>query len=229
MRLKNFHWALALVGLILGVLLSLQFRVIRDIQHSEAVQRKEELTAQITEMKKERDVLQTQAARMRTQLDKLSTSVLTPEMKKEMNYAEMLAGVTELTGNGVEVTMKDSSISLKPADDPNLYIVHNEDILKVVNELKSAGAEAIAINGQRLIANTDISCSGPTIRVNKKPQATPFIITAIGNPETLESALKMKGGVIEELQIFGIQVSVKKLSNVTVPAYAGGMKYEYAR
>lgn len=228
MRLKNFHWAPVLVSLILGVMLSLQFRVTRDIHQNEAIQRTQDLSNQVVEMKKERDVLQAQVSRMRGQLDSLSTGPLAPQMKEEMNRAEILAGVIKLTGSGVEVTLKDSSVSLKPADNPNLYLVHDEDILKVVNELKAAGAEAIAINGQRFIANTEIKCSGPTIRMNKKPLAPPFVITAIGSPETMESALKMKGGVAEYLQFFGIQVSVKKLAQVTIPAYTGGIKYNYA-
>ncbi len=229
MKLKSFHWVLALMGVILGVMLSMQFRVVKDIQQNEIVQRSQELSGQVVQMKKERDILQAQVARMRTQLDKLSTGPLAYQMKEEMSHAEILACVTELAGKGVEVTLKDSNITLKPADNPNLYIVHDEDILKVVNELKAAGAEAIAINDQRFIATTEISCSGPTIRMNKKPLAPPFVITAIGSPEIMESALKMKGGVAEYLQFFGIQISVKKLSKVTIPAYAGGIKYIYAK
>lgn len=228
MRLKGFHWALVLVSLILGVMLSMQFRVTRDIQQNEAIQRTQDLSNQVAQMKKERDILQAQVERMRAQLDKLSTGPLAPQLKEEMDRAEVLAGITDLTGTGVEVTLKDSSTSLKPGDNPNLYVVHDEDILKVVNELKAAGAEAIAVNGQRLIAASEISCSGPIIRMNKKPLAPPFVITAIGSPDTMESALNMKGGVVETLRFFGIQVSVKKLSQVTVPAYKGGIKYDYA-
>jgi len=227
MKLKRFHWALVLVSIILGVMLAMQFRVTRDIQQNDAIKRMQDLSNQVAQMKKERDVLQAQVTRMRARLDSLSTGSLTPQMKEELNRVEILAGFTELTGPGLEVTLKDSDVSLKPGDNPNRYVVHDEDILKVVNELKAAGAEAIAVNGQRFISSTEISCSGPIIRINKKPLAPPFVITAIGNPDTMESALRMKGGVKDYLQYFGIQVSMKK-TQVTVPAYTGGVKYSYA-
>ena len=105
--------------------------------------------------------------------------------------------------------------------------MHDEDILRVVNELKAAGAEAIAVNEQRLITTTGIRCSGSTIKINKKDLVPPFVITAIGNPETLEGALKMRGGVIDHLQFFGIQVSVKKVEKLEIPAYSGGIKSNY--
>jgi len=227
LRLKNFYWSLALVSLVLGVILSLQFRITRDVQHNEAIQRTQELADQVEQMKKEHEVLQEQLLRMRGQLESLSTGPLAPQTKEEMDLAMIFAGLSELTGRGVEVTLKDSNASPKLADNPNLNLVHDGDILKVVNELKAAGAEAIAINGQRLIAATGISCSDPTIRINKKALVPPFIITAIGSPETMEGALKMRGGVADYLQYFGIQVSVKKLEQLTIPAYSGNIKSDY--
>lgn len=228
MKVKSFHLSIALVCLVLGLMLSVQYRAVREIKQNEAVQRAQELSDQVKMMKKEREVLQASVSRMRSELENLSAGPLSVQMKEEMALASTLAGVTELAGSGVEVTLKDSGISLTPGDNPNLYLVHDEDILKVVNELKAAGAEAISVNGQRFIATTEINCNGPTIRINKKPLAPPFVITTIGDPETLGSALQMKGGVAETLRFFGIQVSVKKLSQVTVPAYTGGVKYEYA-
>lgn len=221
MRLRTTPWVLVLIVLILlifGVTLAWQLRIARDMQN-EGIRRIEELSDQVAGTKQKCDALQAEVAKISAQLDNLSAGPLVPQAKESTGSAEILAGVTELTGNGVEVSLKDSNISLKPGDNPNLYVVHDEDILKVVNELKAAGAEAISVNGQRLIATTEINCSGPTIRVNKKPLAPPFIITAIGNPETLESSLKMKGGVAEILQLYGIQVLIKKLSQLTIPAY----------
>lgn len=224
---KKFYWSLVLVSLIIGVTLSMQFRMTRDIQHNETIRRTQELADQVAQLKKEHDVLQPQLIRMREQLESLSTGPQAPQIKAEMELATIFAGLTELTGRGVEVTLKDSTASQKLNENPNLYIIHDEDILKVVNELKAAGAEAIAINGQRLVATSEINCSGPAIRVNKKALVPPFVITAIGSPETMEGALKMRGGVAEFLQFFGIQVSVKKLDQLTIPAYSGSIKSDY--
>lgn len=226
-RSKNIYWSVALVSIVLGVILSIQFRITRDIQHNEVIRRTQELAEQVAQMKKERDVLQVQLSRMRDQLENLSTGPRASQIKEEMDIAMIFAGITELTGSGVEVTLKDSNVSKKLTDDPNLYIIHDEDVLQVVNEIKAAGAEAVAINGQRVIATTGISCSGPTIRINKKALVPPFIITAIGSPETIEGALKMRGGVTDYLQFLGIQVSVKKLEQLAIPAYTGSIKSDY--
>lgn len=228
--LKRFQWALILVGLVLGIMLALQFRVTRDIQQTDVIRRAQDLTGQVAQMKRERDALQTQVTELRSRMEQMSAGPQGAQLKQEMDHAGVLAGVTELTGPGVEVTLNDSSVSLKPGENPNLYVLHDEDVLRVLNELKAAGAEAMAMNGERLLATTEIRCIGPTIVLNKnKRLAPPYVVTAIGNPDTMENSLKMKGGVAETLQFWGIQVSVKKMPQVMVPPYTGGIQYDYAK
>lgn len=227
LKIKNIYWSVILVSLVIGVIFSLQFRMTRDIKYNETIRRTQELADQVAQLKKEQDVLQPQLIRMREQLENLSTGPLSSQLKAEMELATVFSGLSALTGRGVEVTLKDSNATQKLNDNPNLYIIHDEDILKVVNELKTAGAEAIAVNDQRLVATSEIICNGPTILINKKSLVPPFVITAIGNPEIMEGALKMRGGVAEFLQFFGIQVSVKKLEQLTIPAYSGSIKSDY--
>lgn len=228
--MKGFQWGLALVGLVLGIMLAFQFRVTREINKTEPVQRAQQMSAELSQLKKDRDSFQARVAELRATLDQLPAGPRESELKEELDMARILAGVTELSGPGVEVTLNDSNISLKPGDNPNLYVLHDEDVLRVLNEIRAAGAEAISINGQRLLANTEIRCTGPTIVLNKnKRLAPPYVITAIGNPDTLEGSIKMKGGVAETLQFWGIQVGVKKIPQVTVPPYSGGISFDYAK
>lgn len=228
--MKGLQWTLAVVGLFLGIMLALQFKITSEINRTEQVERTEVLATQLTQLKEVRDLLQEQVNSLRTDFDRVSVGPGDGELKEGLDKARILAGVTELTGPGVEVTLNDSNVTLKPGENPNLYVLHDEDVLHVLNELKAAGAEAISMNGQRLLANTEVRCTGPTIVLNRdKRLAPPYIITAIGDPHTLESAIKMKGGVAETLQFWGIQVGVKKMSQVTVPAYSGGIKFEYAQ
>jgi len=230
MFLRSYQWAVILVGLVLGIMIAAQYRVTREIQASEAVQRAQELSAQVEKLKIERDSFQKRVDELRSQLDQVNAGPQVSEIKEALEHAIIEAGVSEVKGPGVEVTLNDSNVALKPGQNPNLYVLHDEDILLVLNELRAAGAEALSINGQRLLATTEVRCTGPTILLNKnKRLAPPYVITAIGNPDTLESSLKMKGGVAETLQFWGIQVAVKKLPEVTVPAYSGGIRYEYAR
>ena len=141
----------------------------------------------------------------------------------------MGAGVVALQCPGVIVTIDDSKRSSKPGENPNLYLIHDDDILKVINELWAAGAEAVSINEQRLIASSEIRCAGPTLSVNNTRYSPPYDIRVIGDPQTLENALKMRGGVVETLQFWGIQVNIKKQEIVDIPAYKGSFHFEYAK
>lgn len=226
MKRKKIYLSLILIGVITGVLLSQQYRVTQDIEKTEAVRKTEELANQLTEIQKVRDALFDNVTKMRSQLEMLSVSE--PQLMEELRYASTLAGINELTGKGVEVTLNDSAKIVEIGNNPNSYLVHDEDILKVVNELKAAGAEAISINGERLVAGSEILCTGPTIRVNRRLLAAPFVIKAIGDPEKMENSLKIKGGIVEILQFYGLQVSVKKLPKVTIPAYKGDVGFNYA-
>lgn len=230
MQLKSYHWGFAVIGLVLGLMLAFQFRFTREIEHLASVQKVQELAEEVGQMQKDRDALQLQVKQLRSELDSAASAPVTPALKEELEKAKVQAGVSELSGPGVVVTLNDSNIALRPGENPNLYVLHDEDVLRVLNEIRAAGAEALSINGQRLLATTEIRCTGPTIVLNKnKRLAPPYVITAIGNPDTIDSALKMKGGVAETLQFWGIQVSVKKQAQVIVPAYSGGIVFEYAQ
>ncbi|MCL5040572.1 MAG: DUF881 domain-containing protein, partial [Firmicutes bacterium] len=148
---------------------------------------------------------------------------------REMERLRILAGLSEVQGPGVTVTMDDSKRPRQKGEDPNAFLIHDDDVLKVINELLAAGAEAVAINGQRLVSNTEIRCAGPTISINRAMTAPPLTIVAIGDPATLESALKMRGGVMESLALWGIEVKVKKENEVTIPAYHGSLDFQYAK
>ncbi|MBQ1249641.1 MAG: DUF881 domain-containing protein, partial [Selenomonadales bacterium] len=114
-------------------------------------------------------------------------------------------------------------------ENPNLYVIHDDDLLKVINELRAAGAEAISVNGQRLIATSEIRCAGPTLSVNNTRYTPPYEILAIGDPKTLDNALKMRGGIVETLRFWGIQINISKSDNIVVPAYKSSFRFDHAR
>lgn len=221
--IKKGQWAIGLVCVILGLMLAVQFRTTSDIRASVGYQRMEDLTLQLKEMEKERAGLQEELGKLRTLLANGEGS------SGELARVRMEAGLTPVSGPGVILTLDDSKRSRQPGENPNLYLIHDDDLLKVINELRAAGAEAISINDQRLLAMSEIRCAGPTLSVNNSRSAPPYEIHAIGNPQTLENALKMRGGVIETLQFWGIQVSVKKNESLIVPAFKGTYRFEYAK
>ncbi|KJS14694.1 MAG: hypothetical protein VR69_16665 [Peptococcaceae bacterium BRH_c4b] len=231
-KVQNYYIALVIVGLVLGVLLAVQFRVTSNLQGQKTpgVQRAQTLVTRVNEAREKRDDLQQQANGLRQKLDKVAAGVELGSMKDELMLYRIEAGLTGVTGSGVEVTLNDSNMVVQPGGNPNLYVLHDEDVLEVLNELKAAGAEALAINNQRLLSTSEIRCAGPTILTNKNQRMTPpFVITAIGDPDNMVNSLKMRRGVVDNLQDWGIQVNIKKVSQVTIPAYSGGLSYEYAR
>ncbi len=222
---KRGHFSIAFVCMVLGFMLALQFRIAMDQKASLPYQRVEELSARLIEAEKERDALQEQVA----SLQKAQPAPGGSEGERILKELRLRSGMTALTGPGVVVTIDDSKIQSKAGENQNLYIIHDDDLLKVINELRAAGAEAISVNGQRLVATSEIRCAGPTLSVNNVRSAPPYEIRAIGDTSTLESALRMRGGVMETLQVWGIQLEVKASQNVTVPAYKGAAPFSYAK
>lgn len=220
---RQGQFSLTLVCVILGIMLAVQFRTTQDIQSSVQYQRAEDLTQRLMQVEKERTALENQVRDLR----KTSTS---DAVIKDLENTKMGAGVVPLQGAGVIVTVDDTKpVAPSGSKNPTLYLIKDEDILKILNELRAAGAEAIAINSQRLIVSTEIRTAGSFLSVNNMNLAAPFEIKAIGNPVTLENALKMRGGVMETLQFWGIQVVVKQSDLVELPAFKGTFRFQYAK
>lgn len=147
----------------------------------------------------------------------------------EIKKSNKIIGLSEVKGPGVIVTLNDSKVNTNNTLLPtSLLVVHNIDILSVINELKNAGAEAISINNQRIVPTTSILCDGNVITINKVKVGAPFEIKAIGLPENL-SALERPGGYIELLRNDSIEVSLEKSKELTIPKYTGKLEYTYAK
>lgn len=229
-NIKNVQWGVVLVALTLGIMLSLQFRFADESSRTLTVQRVQQLKAELDRETAERDRLQGRLEDLRRQLDQVTANPGLSRLRSELDTLRIQAGVAAVAGPGVEVTLNDSETPLQPGQDPNFYVLHDEDLLKVINELRAAGAEALAINGERILATTEIRCNGPVVIVNRtRHLAAPFVVSAIGDPDTLVSALKMKGGVLDILGFWGIKSTVKKVSRVEIPAYSGAVSLQYAR
>jgi len=206
MKKRGAQVSVAIVCIVLGILLSMQFRTIQDYNSSIRSDRAEDLSMKLNAVTEERNVLAQEVVSLREKISKASSS--DPDvsgLQEELQKANMFAGLAPVKGPGIVVTLDDSLRSPKAGEDPNNLLVHDTDILMVVNELKASGAEAISINGERVIAMSEIRCAGTTILVNSNKIAAPFVITAIGDAGELESGISLKGGYMETLKVYGIQ------------------------
>lgn len=150
------------------------------------------------------------------------------QVENEIKQGNKILGLSEVTGPGVVVTLNDNQ-NLSTVLNLSDAIVHDLDVLSVINELKNAGAEAISINDQRVVPTTAISCGGNIIDVNGEKVGAPFVIKAIGLPEQL-AALSRPGGYLSILKDnYGIVAELKKENNITIPKYTGVINFKYAQ
>ncbi len=142
----------------------------------------------------------------------------------ELQKLYRLAGLSATRGPGIVIRLEDRKTQ-SPSDeahsDPNLGKLQADDLLKLVNELKAAGATALAINDQRLVLTSEIVAAGPTISINQTRLSQPIVVKALGDHNLLISALKIRGGILEYLNFFEIKVTVETQKDISLPAYRG--------
>ncbi len=136
------------------------------------------------------------------------------EVLAAINNLRLYTGTVKVTGVGIEVRLEDGQYDAN-VNNPNDYIIHESHLFKLINELKIAGAEAIAINGQRLYSNSYIVCNGPVITIDGKQYPAPYIVEAIGNQDTLQSAIELSGGIIDQLLNDRISVTIQQKDEIT--------------
>jgi uncharacterized protein YlxW (UPF0749 family) len=225
-------WAAVLIVAILGFMLAMQLKVHRAETEADKAKllRTDELVQQLEQAEKERDALAAELAQARAQVRELNSAQDKYRvLAEQLEQAQLQAGLLPVTGPGVTVTMSDATRPLLPGENPNYLIIHDEDVLRVVNELLLAGAEAIAVNGQRLTSRSEIHCAGPVVIINKVRTSVPITIQAIGPADDLERAIMMKDGPAESLMEYGITVTAKREKELTLPAYKGSTVFQWGK
>lgn len=214
------------VFLILGFIFAFSYRTLgkdsvesaKSPSFQQEEQYREELIVQKERNKELADEIQAKQEEIRDFEKSFSESednhtVLVEEAKD----LRLLLGVIPSSGSGVRVTLKDGDYD--PVEqNPNDYIVHESHVLRVVNELKISGAQGIAINGQRISANSYIKCTGPVITIDGRTLPAPFVIEAVGDTDVLSAALNLGGGVIDGLVHDNIVVTLEELKEIKLPA-----------
>jgi uncharacterized protein YlxW (UPF0749 family) len=164
-----------------------------------------------------------------TEMDMFHQSEAIAAYQEELQVALLRAGLTQVTGQGLEITLDDNYDGMRenPAGDPNNYIIHYDDLLSVITDLRSAGAEAISINDQRFIGTTELRCVGNVVLVNTTRIAPPFVILALGNPTILWDMVVH--GRYSYLQYNNFPVFLATKDDLILPAYKGEMRFVHAQ
>ncbi len=139
---------------------------------------------------------------------------------EDVEKYRMYVGEVKVKGKGIEVTLEDASY-VPTESNVNNYIVHEGHIQNVINELMISGANAIAINGQRIFHDSYILCIGPVISVDGTQHPAPFVVSAIGDSEVLDAALNINGGVKDQLVNDNIKVKIEKHQEISLETKLG--------
>ena len=226
--------AVVVVCAIVGFLLAAQLRTVQLTGAADAASaaRLETLQDLYNELTAERDGLAEQVSQLQGELalyrdEAASGQAGSEALRAEVDQLEITAGLTDVEGPGVTVILEDSSSANLTGDEAD-YLIHDSDLLSVINELRSAGAEAISLNGERLLATSEVRCTGAVVTVNGRRYAAPYVIFAIGDPDTLYNAVTMRNGVVDVLSQWGITVKVTPSDLLLIPKYNGTVEYQYA-
>ena len=156
------------------------------------------------------------------------------DLQQQVEGLELAAGVAAVEGPGVTVVLDDAPRDI--LDDAgelvNEAIVHQQDIQAVANALWAGGAEAMTIQGQRVVSTTGIKCIGNTVRLQDVPYSPPYVISAVGNVETLLSSVNSNpyiASYLDAVDVWQLGWEVRPETLVAAPAYTGTLEMRHAR
>ncbi|MDO5711679.1 MAG: DUF881 domain-containing protein [Micrococcales bacterium] len=143
-------------------------------------------------------------------------------------------GTEAVTGPALTVELNDARTGGRIPDGYTVddVIVHQQDVQAVVNAMWAAGAEAMTIQDQRVIASSAVRCVGNTLILQGRVYSPPYVITAIGDVPTLRAGVESDRGVAiyrEYVDRVGLGYRVTQSAGVTMPAFAGGLDLRYAK
>jgi uncharacterized protein YlxW (UPF0749 family) len=231
-------WTLPVAGvcLVLGALLGIQTHTQQLRGATEVGRRSSALVGMLTNSQAQLEAQAKEIEQLRSQLGEFEREAMgdrgvTQRIYEELQTHRVALGMLPVKGPGVELELGDSTMRRDGVESgsQDIYLIHDYDLREVANELWAAGAEAVSLNGQRLVTGSAIRCSGPLIQVNNTTIPSPFVFFAIGNKDNLNSALNLRDGVLDRLRWAKFQVKVTSKDAVEVPAIAIAPKFRYAK
>jgi uncharacterized protein YlxW (UPF0749 family) len=199
-------------------------------ERSPLVETATELQAQQEELKA--DILDRRERIQELERSGAGSAETVRDLNDQLLDARIAAGLIPLTGTGLVLQLEDSLEPVAPDANEADYLVGARDIRTVVEELWAAGAEAVAVNGERITPTSAIIEIGPSILVNSAYVVPPYQVTAIG-PDDLYQRISASPGFVDLIraraETYGIRISFAEPDSVDIPAFAGTVTLRYAR
>lgn len=224
---KKLAILLGVVCLLLVIAIFTQMKTVNNMENSvgTTLSSNSELIDEVFSEQEKYNRLYEQLEKAEKNLEKIRTEATAgnqeaTEAEKELKENNMLLGLTEVKGEGIIIKLDDDRNV--ESDEINLsrYLVHEEDLLQMVNELFNAGAEAVSINDHRVTNTTAIRCDGNIIRVNGQVITVPIIIKAICS-KAIYNTLIRPGGYLRIMADEGVIVETETNDNIIIPKYNG--------
>nr|WP_309053379.1 DUF881 domain-containing protein [Streptomyces sp.] len=221
-RVTRAQLVVALLLFVLGLGLAIQVSSTSDNSALRGA-RQEDLVRILDELDDRTQRLEDEKARLEQQRSELeSSSDQAEEARKQTQEKErqlgILAGTVAAEGPGITLTVTD------PAG-----AVESDMLLDAIQELRAAGAEAIQVNGVRVVAGSYFTGSGDEMRIDGTKVAAPYVFKVIGKPEDLEPALNIPGGVVQTLEKEQATATVERSAKIVVDALRPAKRPDYAR
>ncbi len=200
-------------------------------------QERSPLVETASELQAQQDALKDEILQLRAQMQAVEgagegSAAVVRQLNDQLEEARIAAGLIALTGPGIVLQLEDSLDPVAPDADESDYLVRARDLRTVVEELWAAGAEAIAVNGERIVSTSAIIDVGPSILANSAYLVPPYQISALG-PRDLYSRLAAQPGFVDFIraraQGYGIRVQFAEPEAVDIPAFVGTVTLRYAR
>lgn len=227
---KKIAIVLGIVCFILVISVSTQMKTVNEMANSvgTSLSGNSELIAEVLSAQEDYDKLYTQLEKAEEELEKIRTEATSGDQEATASETELkennkFLGLTELKGEGIQITLDDNRNVEGSEVNLAQYLVHEEDLLRVVNELFNAGAEAVSINEHRVTSTTAIRCDGNIIRVNGQIITVPITIKAICSKAIVNTLIR-PGGYLELMANDGVGVEIEtsdKLGEIVIPKYNG--------
>jgi uncharacterized protein YlxW (UPF0749 family) len=200
--------------------------------------RNTDLASVVNAEKKETEELTRRVAELTREVEQLSAGVGDRNVNRYQDEIETLddpAGLTAEAGPAVRVTLTDApqDVITETEGDPNLLVVHQQDIQAVVNAMWRAGAEAVTVQGQRLVSTTGIKCEGNSVTLHGVPYSPPYVIVAVGDQEAIQRSLA-NDTYLDYYRADaadpegGVGWEVEEVAAYTAPPYDGLVDIRYA-
>lgn len=215
----------ACAALLVGFLFSIGLSAGRTSAHEQDA-RKERLVELILARQRHTQELAAEVEGLRervAEVEGAATMGLTPESER-LRAVEVAAGTTPVAGPGITLTLSDAPEGC--SEQPEDCQIQDTDVQLAVNRLFAVGAEAVAVNGERLVATSAIRRAGRSVLVNYRVLTSPYVIEAIGDPDSLQRGLRrseLGRDFAVWTDVYGLGFQLEASDELQLPAYQGGL------